>query len=146
MARVPDRPIGMLGRFGPAGERDVVLYDGLGIETGADRPVGAGTCVGCGAPCTVDLRPLVLGPAWSDPPPEEITAGALAAVVEEFRLDPTRFDGSTYLTDRNRLSVFATVHRCAACSVQMLQLVSYGEYQPARWMAFMVGAAEILER
>ena len=133
------------GRFGVPAERDVVVYDGFGIESDPDEPVVVGACVGCGAARAVRLRTLVLGPAWSDPGPAEITPAALAAVVAEFGLGTTRFDGTTHLADRRRLSVFAVRHRCETCSVLMLQLVSYGEFQPARWMAFAVGSVEIVE-
>jgi hypothetical protein len=118
------------------------LYDGFGIEEHVEFWVNVGECPTCGRVDRVDLRAWVLGPDWATPDPTHITPDALADVVTAFGLDDKRFDGTTYLTDAHRLTVFAVLLTCPAerCRRTVLHLVSYGEFQPARYMSFNLGA------
>jgi hypothetical protein len=121
------------------------LYDGFGIEEHDEFWVDLGTCPTCDHIDRVDLRAWVLGQDWATPDPTEITFDALAEVVTAFGLDDKRFDGTNYLTDAHRLTVFAVLLTCptVGCQRTVLRLVSYGEFQPARYISFNLGAVVV---
>ncbi len=121
------------------------LYDGFGIEEHDDFWVEIGQCPTCHRVDRVDLRAWVLGSDWATPDAAQITPEALAELVAVLGLDDKRFDGTTYLTDAHGLTVFAALLRCptSGCLRSVLHLVSYGEFQPARYIAFDLGALHV---
>ncbi len=132
--------INRVGRFEPPTSPET-LYDGFGIEEHDEFWVEIGQCPTCRHVELIDLRAWVLGPDWATPGPTQITPDALAEVVAVLGLDDKRFDGTTYLTDAQRLTVFARVLTCPTdgCLRSALHLVSYGEFQPARYLSFNLG-------
>lgn len=121
---------------------DLVVYDGLGIESEPASLCLAFSCQACGAALAPSLRAIVLGSA---PDGVDLTH-ASDEIVAAFGLERRVVLESLMVLGARSFTPRGAIARCAACGADHLVVVAYGEYQPARYLAFLHGVGRVDRR